>query len=85
MGAPGTGWQARWMRGQGARRCLGQEEQTGWGRGCAEGRRACVCVRAHACKRQHVFLCRGECALVHTSGGRSLSLESVCAHGLACQ
>ena len=44
MGAPGTGWQARWMRGQGARRRLRQEEQTGWGRGCEGGRCACVCV-----------------------------------------
>ena len=80
MEALGTGWQARWMRGQGASGRLRQEGQTGRGGGC-KGKRACV----HGV---YVFVCvcvRGACAHVHRSGGRSSGLEFVYAFGLTCE
>lgn len=47
MGAPGTGWQARWMRGQGASRRLGQEGQASQGGAVRRGALCewCVCQR----------------------------------------
>lgn len=65
-GAPGTYWQARWMRGQGASRCL-RREGLARGEGAVQEVELCLCawcVRTEVvCVCERVYLCTQE--LVH--------------------
>lgn len=66
MGTPGTGWQARWMRGQGASRCLRQEGLAGREGLCRDACLCACCVRGVCVS---VYICaHGACARANRSG-----------------